>query len=202
MDTREKIIVSAGEQFMKYGIRSVTMDDIARLAGVSKKTVYQEFADKNQLVLFVFKQELENDQCRIDELPANSEEVIDHLIKLSNYLRKRFSEMNPFILNEIQRYYPECWQLFEEFKTKHIHAEIKEILEKGVDAGYFRPEINIEIITAMRIEQMTSLFDPVKFPPSVYDMGQLHMEVFEHFIFGLFTEKGKNTYLKKKTNQQ
>ncbi|MFD2036210.1 TetR/AcrR family transcriptional regulator [Belliella marina] len=199
MDTREKIIVTAVEQFMQFGIRSVTMDDIARLTGVSKKTVYQEFSDKNQLVLETFQKELDEAGCKISELPDINGGVIDHLIGLSCYLKKRFSEMNPFVLNEIQRYYPQCWQIFEDFKKKHIHQEIIGVLEKGVEQGYFRPEINTEIIAAMRIEQMSSLFDPIKFPPSKHNMGDLHLEIFEHFLYGIFTEKGKETYLNKKS---
>lgn len=202
LDTKEKIIVTAIEQFMQFGIRAVTMDDIARLAGVSKKTIYQEFSDKNQLVLETFQKALEQDECKMKELPQLNNGVIEHLVGLSIYVRKRFAEMNPFVMNELQRYYPQCWQIFEEFKQKYIYQEIMEVLQKGKEEGYFRSEINSEIIAAMRVEQMSSLFDPIKFPPSKFNLGELHLEVFEHFLHGIFTEKGKDTYQKKKTNQQ
>ncbi|SNS16175.1 transcriptional regulator, TetR family [Belliella buryatensis] len=200
MDTKEKIIVTAIEQFMQYGIRAVTMDDIARLAGISKKTIYQEFADKNQLVLETFQTALEQDECKMKSLPSLKDGVIEHLLGLSAYVRKRFAEMNPFVMNELQRYYPQCWQIFEEFKQKHVHQEIIDVIKKGIEEGYFRSEINPEIIASMRVEQMTSLFDPIKFPPSKFNLGELHVEVFEHFLHGIFTEKGKEAYQKKKTN--
>ncbi|MCH7415376.1 TetR/AcrR family transcriptional regulator [Belliella sp. R4-6] len=202
MDTKEKIIVTAIDQFMQYGIRSVTMDDIARLSGVSKKTVYQEFVDKNQLVYETFQSALEQDECKMKALPKLNDGVIDHLVGLSSYVRKRFSQMNPFVMNELQRYYPQCWQIFEEFKQKHIHQEIIDVLVKGIEEGYFRPEINPQIIATMRIEQMMSLFDPLKFPPAKFNLGEVHVEVFEHFLHGIFTEKGKETYLKKKSKQE
>lgn len=201
MDTREKIIVTAIDQFMHYGIRSVTMDDIARLAGISKKTIYQEFTDKNHLVLETFQSALDNDEMMLKRLPQLNDGIIEHLIGLSNYIRKRFSEMNPLVMNEIQRYYPTCWQLFEDFKSKCIYRDIVNLLEKGIQDGFFRPEIDPEIIALMRMEQMMSLFDPIKFPPSKYNMGDLHLEIFEHFLYGIFTDKGKKTYLKKKNSQ-
>lgn len=201
MDTREKIIVTAIDQFMHYGIRSVTMDDIARLTGISKKTIYQEFTDKNHLVLETFQSALDNDEMMLKRLPQLNDGIIEHLIGLSNYIRKRFSEMNPLVMNEIQRYYPTCWQLFEDFKSKCIYRDIVNLLEKGIQDGFFRPEIDPEIIALMRMEQMMSLFDPIKFPPSKYNMGDLHLEIFEHFLYGIFTDKGKKTYLKKKNSQ-
>ena len=178
------------------------MDDIARLSGVSKKTVYQEFVDKNQLVFESFQAALEVDEKKIQQLPQMNDGIIDHLIGLSNYIRKRFTDINPLVLNEIQRYYPQCWQLFEDFKTKRLYKDIVDLLEKGVDDGYFRPEIDTEIIALLRLEQMVSLMDPIKFPPSKYKMGDLHLEIFEHFLYGIFTEKGKQTYLKKKSKQE
>lgn len=186
---------------MQFGIRAVTMDDIARLAGVSKKTIYQEFSDKNQLVLETFKTALDRDECKMKELPDLNDGVIEHLLGLSSYVRKRFSEMNPYVLNELQRYYPQCWQIFEDFKQKYVYQEIITVLEKGKEGGFFRPEINPEMIAAMRVEQMTSLFDPIKFPPSKFNIADLHVEVFEHFLHGIFSEKGKEIYLKKKNSQ-
>ncbi len=92
---------------MHLGVRSVTMDDIARQAGVSKKTIYQEFSDKNQLVFESFSTALEEDKCKMENLPQLNEGVIEHLIGLSNYMRKRFGDMNPLVMNEIQRYHPQ-----------------------------------------------------------------------------------------------
>lgn len=201
METREKIIATAIDQFMHYGLRSVTMDDIARLAGVSKKTIYQEFTDKNQLVLDTFRSALQDDEVMMMRLPQLNEGVIEHLIGLSTYIRKRFSEMNPLVMNEIQRYFPQCWQLFEDFKNKYVYQDLVSLLEEGIKEGFFRPEINTEIIALMRMEQMMSLFDPIKFPPSKHNMGDLHLEMFEHFLYGIFTDKGKETYLNKKNSQ-
>ncbi|WP_291785222.1 TetR/AcrR family transcriptional regulator [Cecembia sp.] len=198
METREKIIDTAKEQFMRFGVRSVTMDDIARLAGVSKKTIYQEFSDKNQLVFETFSSELEESMVRLEHLPKIKDGVIEHLVGLTHYIRQRFGDMNPMVMNEIQRYFPQCWQLFENFKKDYVLKEIIELLEKGKEEGYFRPEINTEIIALMRMEQMMFIFDPIKFPPSKFNAVDLQLEIFEHFLYGIFTEKGREAYLNQK----
>ena len=198
METKEKIIETAKEQFMRFGVRSVTMDDIARLAGVSTKTIYQEFSDKNQLVFETFSSELEESMVRLEHLPKIKDGVIEHLVGLTHYIRQRFGDMNPMVMNEIQRYFPQCWQLFENFKKDYVLKEIIELLEKGKEEGYFRPEINTEIIALMRMEQMMFIFDPIKFPPSKFNAVDLQLEIFEHFLYGIFTEKGREAYLNQK----
>jgi len=201
LETKKKIVEVATEQFMRFGVRSVTMDDIARQAGVSKKTIYQEFSDKNQLVFETFSTALQQDKCMMDQFPQLKDGVIEHLIGMSDYMRKRFADMNPMVMNEIQRYYPEAWQVFEEFKQNHVFEEIVGLLEKGIVEGIFRPEIDPQIIAMMRLEQMMVTFDPVKYPPSKYDLVDLQIEIFEHFLFGIFSEKGREAYLKQKINQ-
>ena len=198
METKEKIIETAKDQFMRFGVRSVTMDDIARMAGVSKKTIYQEFADKNQLVYETFESAIAQDKKMMDQIPKYQDGVIEHLLGLSAFIRKRFSDFNPMVLNEIQRYFPQCWQLFEEFKNKHIANEIIELLEKGKIEGVIRKELNSEIIAIMRIEQMMLTFDPLKFPTSKYNQLELQLQIFEHFLYGIFTDKGKEAYLNQK----
>jgi len=198
LETREKIIETAKEQFMRFGVRSVTMDDIARMAGISKQTIYQEFSDKNQLVYDTFSNALQEDIIRLAHLPKIKDGVIEHLVGLTTFIRQRFGDINPMVMNEIQRYFPQCWQLFEEFKKEHILKEITELLEKGKDEGYFRSEINTEIIALMRLEQMMFTFDPINFPTSKFNPVDLQLEIFEHFLYGIFTEKGREAYLNQK----
>jgi AcrR family transcriptional regulator len=202
LETREKIIETATEQFMRFGVRSVTMDDIARQAGVSKKTIYQEFSDKNQLVYETFEKAIQGDKCHIERFPQSKIGVIEHLVQLSRYMRERFANLNPMVLNEIQRYFPQSWQLFENFKRDFVLQEIIELLEEGKKQGFFRPEINSEILGLMRLEQMMLSFDPIKFPPAKYNIVDLQLEIFEHFLYGIFTEKGKEAYLNQKNTAQ
>jgi TetR/AcrR family transcriptional regulator, cholesterol catabolism regulator len=201
LDTRNKIKELTIDRITRFGVRGVTMDDIARGAGVSKKTIYQEFGDKEQLIFEVFTETLESDAKVFDEMFINSTGIIDHLVKMSRFIRGKFAHMHPMVLNEIQRYYPRCWQKFEEFKKNHALQGLIDLMEKGKEEGLFRKEINSEILATLRLEQITLSFDPMRFPPEKFNMLDVQMQLFDSFIFGILTEKGKQVYEEQFNNQ-
>jgi TetR/AcrR family transcriptional regulator, cholesterol catabolism regulator len=201
LENREKIIGVAKREFSQFGIKSVTMDQIAREAGVSKKTIYQEFSDKKQLVYETFSSELASNACKLSQLVDGVDGIIDHLIAVSRFLRERFTDMHPMVLNEIKRFYPDSWALFEKFKEEYAVSNLENLLEKGKELGYFRPEINSRLLAMMRLEQISFLIDPVKFNPVKINIVELQLQIFEHFLYGIFTEKGRLAYEEKLNHQ-
>lgn len=201
METKEKIIAVAIKEFYQFGIKSVTMDQIAREAGMSKKTIYQEFSDKKQLVYETFSRELDVNACKMLQLEDEADGIIEHLIAFSKFLRERFTDMHPMVLNEIKRYYPESWALFEKFKEEYAINNLENLIERGKEIGYFRPEINSRLLAMMRLEQISFLFDPTKFNPTRINLGELQLQLFEHFLYGIFTDKGRTAYLEKMNHQ-
>jgi AcrR family transcriptional regulator len=181
---------------MLYGVRAVTMDDIARNGGISKKTIYEEFTSKEELVNGVFESAMRQDECVFQEMVEKEESAIDHLIRMTKYLRGRFAKMNPLVLHDIQRYYPQCWKRLEQFKREHALKGIAGILERGKKSGDFRPEINSEILAHMRLEQVTNSFLG-NFPSDGYSLLDFQLQVLDHFIHGLLTDQGRATYYQK-----
>lgn len=192
---REKILVISNEQFSQYGIRAITMEDIARLAGISKKTIYQEFKDKKQLVKEAFSLVLQKDQESLKMILAGEDGVIEHLVYTSKMVRMRLSELNPMVLLEIQKYFPEVWEMFNEFKENVIVTDIVNVIEKGKALGYFRPEINAKILANMRVDQISAAMNPSNYNRNDYSLLALHLEMLDHFLHGIFTEKGRQAYL-------
>jgi len=199
VELKEKIIEVATGLFRIRGVRAVTMDDIAREAGMSKKTIYQEFKDKSQLVYEAFSAFLEKDECKLQEIYVGEGCVIEHFIKVSKFMRDQYADMNPLILAEIRRYYPKAWKRFEEFQKGHAMKSIVEILERGKRLGYFRNEINVEILALMRLEQISldlrSISSGLEF-----SMGELQKQMFAHFIQGILTDKGRKAYYQESIN--
>ena len=198
METKEKILEIAREQFARYGVRTVTMEEIARLAGISKKTIYQEFADKKDLVKESFALILEEDRAKMESLSGGEDGLIEQLILMSRTMRERLSSINPMVVVEVQKYFPEAWRMFEEFKTKIILEDLIRILEKGKSLGYFRPEIDSSILARVRMNQITSAMDPSNFTNPNYNFVEEQMVLMDHFLHGIFTEKGRESY----TSQQ
>ncbi len=197
---RLKILIIASEQFSQYGVRAITMEDIARLAGVSKKTIYQEFIDKKQLVKEAFSMALKEDQDTLDKILEGEDGVIEHLVHTSKMVRERLSNLNPMVLLEIQKYFPEVWEMFNQFKEEIIVTDIVNVIEKGKTLGYFRPEINAKILANMRIDQISAAMNPSNYDRRDFSLLTLHMEMLDHFLHGIFTEKGRQAYMQKRNS--
>lgn len=199
---KSKILQIAIEQFSRYGVRSVTMEDIARLAGVSKKTIYQEFKDKKDLVKETFAAVLSEDRVKMCYIMDHEDGVIEHLVKASKMLRERLANMNPMAILEVQRYFPEAWVQFETFKEEFVMDDLVKVLEKGKSLGYFRAEIDSTILARLRVNQISSSFDPANFDLKGYNILELHLEMMDHFLHGIFTEKGRIAYYQQKAKQE
>jgi len=195
---RERILELAGEQFTRFGVRTVTMEDIARLAGISKKTIYQEFKDKKDLVLEAFKSILEKDKVRLQFIVDSEDRVIEHLVKSSQAMRERLEHMNPIAILEIQKYFPEAWEEFDSFKKDFVTKDLFNVIERGKTLGYFRPEIDSMILAQLRVNQVSSVFESGVKGKTSLEIMNTQLEMMDHFLHGIFTEKGRLAYNQKK----
>jgi TetR/AcrR family transcriptional regulator, cholesterol catabolism regulator len=131
MEVKERILLKATELYMCYGVKSVTMDDIALQTGVSKKTIYQFYADKDELVEAVFLSEINHSEACCDRDRAAAENAIDEVFKAMEMIEEMFRNMNPSLLYDIQKYHPRAFQHFEKHKNEYIQVMIRENLQRG-----------------------------------------------------------------------
>jgi TetR/AcrR family transcriptional regulator, cholesterol catabolism regulator len=197
-DNKEKLLRGADELFMKYGLRSVSMDDIARHLGVSKKTIYQHFADKDEVVASVAKSHMARQREQFDKIAIESRNPVEELVKISFCLRENLKDINPSVLFDMQKYHQSAWNEWLKFKQKFIRENIIRSLKQGIEDGYFRDDVNMEIIATMRLEQVQMAFDGSVFPRDKFNIPEVQAQLFDHFIYGLFTDKGKKLYQKYK----
>jgi len=197
-DIKRKILKGAESLFMKYGVRSISMDDIARHLSVSKKTLYQHFEDKEDIVTITCQSHIENVSKEFLDIKHSAENAIEELAKISFCLKQNSEEMNPTLLFDLQKYHPKAWSVWLNHKNKFIRESVIQNLKQGIEEGYFRPEIKVEIIAAMRLELVQLAFDDTIFPPSQFKLAEVQMQIFDHFVYGIVTEKGKKLYQKYK----
>lgn len=202
LDTKEKILKAAEGLFVKYGIRSISMDEIARHLSVSKKTLYQHFADKDELVTMVIQEHMQEMKKFYEELTEQSANSIEELHHISVCLRRDMEDMNPSLLFDIQKFHPRAWAVWTEHKNNFIHRSIVRNIEQGIKEGNFRPDINANIIGQLRLANIENCFDDRIFPQKKFSIIEVQTQIFEHFVHGLCTEKGKKLYQKYKENHQ
>jgi len=198
MEAQERIRQKADELFRRYGIRSVTMDEIAAQLGISKKTIYQYYADKDQLVDAVAVDEIHYSQeCCLKDAEASAN-AIEEIFRVMEFVEVMFRNMNPSMLHDLEKYHPIGYRKFLEHKNKFLFEMIRKNIERGIAEELYRPEIDLEIMTRYRLESMMLAFNPALFPSPKFNLVKLQQEILEHFLYGLATLKGYKLILKYK----
>jgi len=190
MNQTERIIQGGEELLLKAGIKSVTMDDIAKHLGMSKKTIYLFFKDKNELVMALVKKKLQDDECQLSEIISKSGNVIEEMINMMKCSEDIFSRINPIVIHDMQKYHPDAWKQFQNFKTDVLAGKLEELLTKGIQQGYIRPEIDVKILAKMRVAQFELGFNTNIFPLAEFSPWKVQYQFLEHFNYGICTLKG------------
>lgn len=186
----ERIIEGGEELFLTAGIKSVTMDDIAKHLGISKKTIYHFFKDKNELVVALVNKKLKDDECQINDIISKSDNVIEEMINMMKCSEEIFSRINPIVIHDMQKYHPDAWKQFQNFKADVLIRTLEELLTKGMKQGYIRPEIDVKIIARMRVNQVEMGFNTNLFPIAEFSTWKVQYQFLEHFNYGICTLKG------------
>lgn len=198
MDERgQRLILEAGRVFWTYGIKSVTMDDVASRLGISKKTLYQYVKDKNDLVERVLLNVSASMRCEIEGQLGHGGNAIDELYAITTRVAAHLKGIHPSIHFDLEKYHPEAFLLWRTNKRKEIFNSTADNLLRGIREGLYREDLNIPMITTIYIARFDMVFDGALFPPEKFDMDELHWELFRYHVRGIASTKGLN-YLKKK----
>jgi AcrR family transcriptional regulator len=191
MEIKQRIILKAQQLFEKLGIRNVSMDDVARELGISKKTIYQHFEDKATLIREGAKLHLEKECVLMQQLVESSENALEAILKIMTYVHKKLKSISPLLIFEMQKYYPEIWQLMREQDEKINLPALTHNLEKGIKEGLYRPDINVEVVARLRLALVEASLDERIFPSDKFNQNEIQIQVSNFYLYGLLTEKGQ-----------
>ena len=190
LDTKQRIQKAAHDLVMQYSIRSVSMDDIAAHLGMSKKTIYQYFKDKDELVEAVVDNVIDTNQCICNNDREKADNAVHEIFLVMEMMVEMFKTMNPSILFDMQKYHPAAFRKFQRHRNEYLYNVCKQNLERGIREELFRPEINTDIMARYRVETMLTAFNP-EFQRSVKEsLIVIEEEIIIHYLFGLVTLKG------------
>jgi AcrR family transcriptional regulator len=190
METSQRILKGAEELFFRYGIKSITMDDISRHLAVSKKTIYQSFKDKDELVDKLTEHTLMLNQCEFNRIQSISKDPIAEIIEMMKHAKTMFSKMNANLFYDMMRYHPGSWQRFKKFKDEMMLGMVESNLTRGIQLGLYREELNPKVLARLRMEQVTLAMNPDAFPPDKFSHVDVQMQILIHFLYGVCTLKG------------
>jgi TetR/AcrR family transcriptional regulator, cholesterol catabolism regulator len=200
-DTADRIKLKAHALFMQYGLRSVSMDDIATGLGISKKTIYQFYQDKDALVDDVIATLINHNQLCCDNDKLKSEDAIHEIFLAIDMMLEMFKSMNPSILFDMHKYYPTAFQIFLKHRDGYLFTVIKENIKRGIEEGLYRENLKVEVMARFRVESMMLPFNP-EFQSKVKEsLVGVEEEITIHFLYGLVSPKGYKLALKYQENR-
>ena len=190
MELEQRIMAGAEELFCRFGIKNVTMDDIARHLGMSKKTIYQHFEDKNKIVMAMITWSIEDHTRQLAGFEHQAKNAIEEILLTMNYMKGVFARTNPNMFFDMQRYHPDVWQVFRKFKEEKVLEMVLKNLEKGRAQGLYRTDFSLKIIARLRLEEIELAMYPFAFPADKYNMHDVQVQILDHFLHGICTVKG------------
>lgn len=183
--------------FFRYGIKSLTMDDVAAELGISKKTLYQMVESKDDLVMKVLRHHTTREQSQCMNMAAKASNAIEEILIVLDTNSQEMAQMKTNVINDLQKYHREGWLLIRNFHYDFVFKVIRDNLLRGRKEGLYRENFDVDIIAKMHLATAFNLFDENIFPDGATSRDVLFKEYMLHFLHGIVSPKGL-TYLKKK----
>ena len=187
---KDQILLKATDLFLTLGFKSVTMDDIAAEMGISKKTIYQHYSNKDQLVEASTMHLFETISCGIDQICALENNPVEELFLIKDFVMKNLKNESASPIYQLQKYYPKIHKTLMMRQFAKMGDCVIVNLEKGIAQGFFRKEMNTSLIARFYFAGMTSLKDTEIFNPEEFPSLSIQMAYLEYHLRGICTEKG------------
>ena len=175
---------------LQSGLRQVTMDDLAHQLGISKKTIYQYYKDKDDLVKAVVNLELKEHEMTCKDCKSKAENAIHEMFLLMENMKAMTQTMNPNSMMELEKHFSNAFDMIKTHKDDFLFSLIKQNLMKGIEEGCYRKDLDIDIISKFRLETVFIPFNLHLFPLNKFNSIEVHTQLMEHFVYGLMTVKG------------
>lgn len=192
------ILEKAAHLFLSQGFKSITMDDIATELSISKKTIYQHYSSKPELIekslVYINEKFLKS----LEGVIAQNRPAIAEIFAAHNNMNEVFAIESSVCLYQLNKYYPKIAQKQKIFQKKKFVGIIERNLEKGIKEGVYRSNLDVEFIARLHIASVVLMDDQDYFEPEEYTHVQLHALHLEHHMRSITTEKGLKQYLELK----
>ncbi|MDG1777219.1 MAG: TetR/AcrR family transcriptional regulator [Crocinitomicaceae bacterium] len=192
-----EILERASAVYMKFGIKSVTMDDLARELSISKKTIYKYFNDKDDLVTSIIEMKVQMDSAICGNSAIQADNAIDELIQISEIVTQQFNNFNPIVFLDLKKFHQNAWQILENHKNTFVLQMITQNIERGVREKVYRNNLNIPITAKLYLASKEAVMDLEIFAWPEFKFHDVFLEMMCLQLNGMANDKGR-LYLKTK----
>ncbi len=193
------ILQTSAKLFKKYGIRSISMDDIAKEMGMSKKTLYQYVENKPDLIEKLLSHHVDDSQACIVE-DGEGLNAIDILLRVSMKVSEEMKDFNPVVAFDLEKFYPALYRSFVSAKREHVYKHIKENLDQGIKEGIYRSDIDADLVAKLYVQKLRDVHDPEFLSSVEFSQEKVFQVMFENHIGGISNAEGI-AYYERKMNE-
>ncbi len=202
MSLSSDILLRAKDLFIKCGVKSVTMDDLAKGMGISKKTLYECIPSKAHLIDQIFHNHIKGEKKAITQIQHEAHDAVEEMVMIARYVTHMISMVSPAVVFEIKKYYFDSWNKLQKLNSEFVFHVIKSNLVNGIEQGLYRPEMDVEVIARHYVVLSTKIMDNELYPASAFSLDKIFKETINYHLRGITTPKGWEMYQKyqSKTN--
>jgi len=192
---RTRVLESAGPLFLSRGFVRVTADEIAEHLGISKATLYKAFSGKEEIVREVVRGILNDMGGRVERLVDDgSLGFVEKMVALMSFLGTRMARFEPVFVRDLQKHVPGLWKEVEKFRQDKIARNFKIILESGRREGYFRADVDLDLLLAMFASLVQEFINPAALMRSGRSPAETFESVIKVFFQVIVTDKGRRDF--------
>jgi len=175
---------------MRFGLKSVSMDDVTRELGISKKTLYQYFQSKEDLVLQTIQQHQLDQKNSIAPTLKYAADALQEMLGFARHFMVQLRQMSPATIFDLKKYYPEIWHIAEHSQREYIYAILVQNMSRGKQEGLYRDNLHEDILARLYLGSVRLLLDEAFFPNQNYHWDKLYREFIEYHLRGIASAKG------------
>ncbi len=190
-EIKSKILAGAEGLFLRYGFKSITMDDIARELGISKKTLYQFFEDKNMLVDETVSRHIDQEINACKEICQTIENPIEFMLTITDSFGDIKKQINQSILFDLKKYFKPTWDKLNKFRVEFIYNQVLENIKRGKAIGIYHADLEDELTARFYIHLVDFMMNPDNHTHPSYDFKKVHAEMMKYHLRAICTDKGQ-----------
>jgi len=188
---KTEILNNATQLFLNQGFKSVTMDDIATHMGISKKTIYANYAHKTELVEAVGHHLLNNVQCAVKDMVDEHMNPIEELYEIKKYVIQHLQGEKTSSIQQMMKYYPKIYTKLRASQYEFMRGCMEKNISRGIELGLFRDNLDVEFVSRMYQVGITNIKDETIFPSDKFPQIALYETYLEYHIRGIVTPEGR-----------
>jgi len=190
-DAKSKLIAEADKLFMHYGLKSVSMDDIARQLGMSKKTLYQYVKNKEELIAEVMRLKRCEDMEVILRSAKDAEDAIDEYLRNHRYFIREMREVSPTTLYDLKKYYYHIWEEQVKGHVEEFTVSISQNIQRGIQEGFYREDLQPEVIAKIYSQTVLAIADTSLFSAREMSVDRIIHQHAVYHLHGIMNKAGR-----------